>query len=130
MTQSKSAAAKKADEKAQDEMGYDPAADLTTADSATPEEGGVKESGPIVETADTAEPAAANDDGLKEVTLAHPITRDQDKILLGLETETKCNVGDKIRVSLDNAIRLINAGLVQVDPEDQQAVHAVLTGKN
>jgi hypothetical protein len=74
------------------------------------------------------EPAAVVDapanDGLVSVLLAHPLDKPEDLRRLGLKE--KAGVGGEIRISPDHARMLINAGYAQTDPEDQEAVAAVL----
>lgn len=67
-------------------------------------------------------------DGNVGVMLAHPLNP-PDLIHLGLSPDTPAGVGDVIVVTKPNASSLIGAGLVQVDPEDNAAVLAVLEGE-
>lgn len=68
---------------------------------------------------------AANADSI-EITLAHPITREQDKQYLGLDTKKDYAPGDKITVNRNGASSLIGSGYAAVDPEDREAVADVL----
>jgi len=63
---------------------------------------------------------------LRTVTLAHPLqTADMKRI--GLSTDDgPAEVGDKVKVTGDTASSLINAGYAAVDPEDAEAVRAIL----
>lgn len=123
-TPAEKAADTRAAKKANADVTSEPGDEVGVGEPATAEEKGAPESGPIVATTPTTE-----DDGKVEVTLAHPITKDQHKIELGLDPETKCNVHDVIRVSKNSAKRLIDAGYAQVDPEDAEAVRTVLAGQ-
>jgi hypothetical protein len=65
-------------------------------------------------------------DGDVEITLAHPITREQDKRYLGLDLDKDYAPGDKIDVNRNAAQALIGSGYAAVDPEDRKAVAEVL----
>lgn len=63
---------------------------------------------------------------LRTVTLAHPL-RIADMTRMGLSTDNgAAEVGDKVKVTPDTASSLINAGYAQTDPEDADAVRAIL----
>lgn len=68
---------------------------------------------------------AASADSI-EITLAHPISRDQDKQYLGLDLGKDYAAGDKITVNRNGAQSLIGSGYAAVDPEDREAVADVL----
>ncbi len=69
----------------------------------------------------------AEDDGLVELRLAHPLSRREDLIYLGLDPEKGTyNVNEKVRVNRNAARTLIGAGQVQVDPSDPKAVAEAL----
>lgn len=74
----------------------------------------------------TDERLGPTDDGKVRIKLAHPLPK-RDLIRFGIDQETS-QVGDVVEVTLNDAISLINAGMVQVDPEDKIAVTAALRG--
>ena len=67
-------------------------------------------------------------DGKVRITLAHPISRKQDKQYLGLDVESAYEVGDTVEVTPAGAASLIGAGLAAVDTEDPAAVRAAING--
>ena len=67
------------------------------------------------------------EDGKVRVKLAHPLPK-RDLIRFGIDQDEPSQVGDVVEVTLNDAISLINAGMVQVDPEDKIAVTAALRG--
>lgn len=76
-----------------------------------------------------AESSAVRDDDSVTITLAHPISREQDKTYLGLPVDKDYGPGDKVTVNRSGAQSLIGSGLAAVDPEDAEAVRATLNGE-
>ena len=76
---------------------------------------------------DTDDRLGPTDDGKTRVKLAHPLPK-RDMVRFGIEGD-QTQVGDVITVTLDHAISLIGAGMVQVDPEDHVGVTALLRGE-
>lgn len=72
--------------------------------------------------------AAADGDSVT-IMLAHPISREQDKVYLGLDVEQDYWPRDLITVNKSGAESLIAAGIAAVDPEDAEAVRSVLDGE-
>lgn len=88
-----------------------------------------QESGDVTAVSEGIEPVTTEvPAGYVTVKLAHPLTRKQDYIYLGLDPEKRVGVNDEIQVSKNGARALITAGLVQVDPENKEAVKSVLNG--
>jgi hypothetical protein len=80
-----------------------------------------------VSATDTDDRLGPTDDGKTRVKLAHPLPK-RDLIRFGIDKDTT-QVGDVLTVTLDQAISLIGAGMVQVDPEDHVGVTALLRGE-
>ena len=76
-----------------------------------------------------AESSAVRDGDSVTITLAHPISREQDKTYLGLPVDKNYGPGDKVTVNRSGAQSLIGSGLAAVDPENAEAVRAVLSGE-
>lgn len=76
----------------------------------------------------TASSRLATEGDTVTLTLAHPISRVQDKRYLGLDEDKDYEVGDDITVNKNGAMSLIGSGLVQVDPFDSEAVRKALGG--
>lgn len=68
----------------------------------------------------------ATEGGMVNVRLAHPL-RDQDRPVLGIAADEPGHVGAVVTVTTSVAINMIGAGMVQVDPEDHDAVTALLS---
>lgn len=87
-----------------------------------------QESGDVIDQSTDIEPAGRTNTGVKLVTvkLAHPITRKDDLVYLGLDPSESYGVNDDVKVPVEAAKSLINAGMVQVDPEDRAAVGQTL----
>ena len=78
---------------------------------------------------DTAEKkVGATEGGNVNIRLAHPLNP-RDLIHLGHDGDEPANVNDVITVTKDQAVSLMAAGFVQVDPDDAVAV-ARLFGKD
>lgn len=72
-------------------------------------------------------PEEVTEDGLISLRLAHPLSRKEDLIYLGLDVEKGTyQVNEEVRVTRNAALTLINAGQVQVDPSDPVAVREAL----
>ncbi len=67
-------------------------------------------------------------DGKVNVMLAHPLNV-RDLVTLGLDPDTKSGVNDVIEITTDQAVGLISAGFVQVDPDDRVAVTNLVHGE-
>lgn len=117
----------------------EPTLDESTTPDATTDAPSLAE--PDAAPADTATPAVAAapvetpapvQDGppknLVEVTLAHPLDKEQDLTRLRLEPkEHGYKPGDAIWVTRDDARNLVNAGYAKgIDPENEAAVEALL----
>lgn len=88
-----------------------------------------QESGEVSAVSEGIEPVTATvPDGYVTVKMAHPLTRKQDYVFLGLDPAKRVGVNDEIQVSKNGARALITAGLVQVDPENKEAVKTLLSG--
>lgn len=75
-----------------------------------------------------AKQAGPVEDGRVAVPLAHPLG-DKDKKALYLDLSTETEVGSIIVLTKDQAVSLMNAGFVQVDMDDPEAVKALFDGK-
>lgn len=86
-----------------------------------------QEAGEVIARSDDvgAERTRANPNEVT-VRLAHPITRPQDLVYLGLPENRSYGVNDEVQVTREAARALIDAGLVQVDPEDRAKVAQAL----
>lgn len=102
------------------------------------EETTVRRVGADGETAEPTEPTnevvTANipgDDESQFVTLmlSHPLN-ERDRQFLGLPADASTEVGQKVRVNKNGAKAIISAGYATVDPEDGNAVRAVLRGES
>lgn len=95
---------------------------------------------PVADTPPAAEPPAATQVGeeapapvappasnLVKVKLAHPLDKEADLLHLGLKPkEGGYKVHDEVEVTKAAARTMISAGYAQVDPENKEAVNAVL----
>lgn len=81
--------------------------------------------------ADETTPATVQDRaGRVKVVLAHPLDQPNDLTRLRLDQKDGgYKVGEEVWVLRDDARTLITAGYAQVDPENNEAVAAVLDGK-
>lgn len=76
---------------------------------------------------DTTPKTGPDGNGNVAVMLAHPLTP-RDLANLGVDPDTDSNVNDIITVTRDQAISLLGAGYVQVDPDDRIAVTRLIEG--
>ena len=76
-----------------------------------------------------AEIPGDNPENFVTLTLAHPLN-ENDRRYLGLPADASTEVGQQVKVNRNGARALINAGLVTVDPEDNDAVRAALRGES
>lgn len=76
---------------------------------------------------DTTPKTGPDGNGNVAVMLAHPLNP-RDLANLGVDPDTDSNVNDVITVTRDQAISLIAAGYVQVDPDDRIAVTRLIEG--
>lgn len=82
-------------------------------------------------TKSTSKRSTAGDavgEGDIELTLAHPLPAVRaQQVLIGYTSDDDLGVGQVIRVAdRARALQFINGGLVQVDPENHEAVRAAL----